>query len=80
MRPDGAFRPPRAGDPRHTPISAALDADFIAACLCLWQAGHDTATIAALLRDREAAVAAAVRIGREAWRGNQEGRAHGSSA
>ncbi len=80
MRPDGAFRPPRAGDPRHTPISAALAADFIAACLCLWRAGHDTATIAALLRDREAAVAAAVRIGRELWRTAKGENSHGSSA
>jgi hypothetical protein len=52
-------------DPRHSARSAAIDEVFITRCLALWDCRFDTDQIAKMLGDREAAVAAAVRIGRE---------------
>jgi hypothetical protein len=57
-----------APDPRHSPQTAALDPPFVCACLAMFDAGLNTAEIAGRLFEREAAVATAVRLGREARR------------
>lgn len=61
------FAPPRR-DPRHTPATAALDLPFCLGCLAMFDAGLDTAAIAARMHEREGAVATAIRIAREARR------------
>ena len=59
---------PSRADPRHTPQTAELDAPFVCACLAMFDAGLNTADIASRLFEREASVATAVRLGREARR------------
>lgn len=48
---------------------AELDAPFICGCLAIFDAGLDTFDIAGRMSVREADVARAVRMGREARRG-----------